>query len=84
MIKGREGDPGFKRLGRQGRGGRAGFGKGVLPVEDEASILDDGAAVELGVELADEVASVLFESPPVARRRARALLSLEAAAEIIG
>ena len=58
--------------------------KGILPVEDEASILDDGAAVEFGVELADEVAAILLEGPPMARCRTGALVSLKATAEVIG
>ena len=40
--------------------------------------------MEFRIELADEIASVLLEGPPVARRRASVLIGLEATTEIIG
>ena len=83
LREGGEGDPGFERLGREGRGGRAGLGEGILAIENQASVADDGGAVEFRVEPTDEVAAVLFEGPPVARRRAGVLVGLEATPEII-
>ena len=84
LVEGGQGDPGFEGLGLEGLGGRAGLGEGVFTIEHQPAVLDQGSAVESGVEFADEVTSVLFESPPVARRRSGVLVRLEATAKIIG
>ena len=58
--------------------------KGVLAIQDEASVLDDRAAIELSVKFTDKVATVLFEGPPMARGGPGGLVGLEAATKVIG
>ena len=84
LVEGGQGDPGFEGLGGEGLRGRAGLGEGFPSIEQQSPVLDDGASQEFGVELADEVASVLFEGPPVAGRRSGILVRLETTAEFIG